>query len=112
MSNVNVVNAPIDTDINIDDTIDIEWDGRNTTMTQSSYDNLLRHVSGLGINTNSRGQYMFSSVADSLAGIFGMPYQFSRNVDPPIEDLGMTASTGSTRDNTGTIGRKFSQKIF
>ena len=112
MSNVNVVNAPVDTDINIDDTIDIEWGGRNTTMTQSSYDNLLRHVSGLGINTNSRGQYMFSSVADSLAGIFGMPYQFSRNVDPPIEDLGMTASTGSTRDNTGTIGRKFSQKIF
>lgn len=110
---VNVSGSPVDTtNIENDESIDIEWGGRTYTTTQSDYDNMLSNISGLGINTSSRSKYMFNNIADSLAGIFGMPYQFSKNVDPPIELLNGTASTGSTRDNTGTIGRKFSQKIF
>lgn len=109
---VNMSGSPVDTNIENDESIDIEWGGRAYTTTQSGYDNMLSYVSGLGINTNSRGSYMFDNVAGSLAGIFGMPYQFSKNVDPPIEILNETASTGSTKDGTGTIGRKFSQKIF
>ena len=114
MPEVDIVNAPVDT-INVDvsdDNIDIEWNGEIINTTQDAYDEMLGNITGLGINTVSRGSSMYNAISRSLAGIFGMPYQFSKNVDPPIEDLRTTVSRGSIRDNNGTIGRKFSQKIF
>ena len=112
-SNVEVVNAPVDTTIdNSDEDIDIEWDGSTITTTRSAYERRLSNIEGLGINANSRSPYSYNRVARSLAGIFGMPYQFSKNVDPPIESLRTTVSAGSVNDDNGTIGRKYAQKIF
>lgn len=95
--------APIDTTINVDEG-DVEWNNRSTDLQNSD---------ALGINTyNYSASNMYGAVSDNLSGIFGMPYQFSKIVDPPIEGNETTVSQGSVHDTGGTIGRKFAQKIF
>lgn len=114
-SNVEVIGSPVNTtDVDTsEDTIDVEWNGDVITTTYDGYESMLDTITGFGINTaaTSTNKYMFSSIADSVAGIFGMPYQFSKNVDPSIEYLSTSAKTAA-KSNYGTIGRKFSQKIF
>lgn len=104
----------VNTDITVDEEIDIEWNGRRVTMSRDEYDSKVESAasSGLGINTLTSNLYDSRTVQNSLAGIFGMPYQFSKIVDPPIERGGSTASSGSAKDSSGTIGRKYSEKIF
>lgn len=112
-SNVEVV-GNVDTNVDTsEDTIDIEWNGQVITTTQDGYEDLLNTIDGFGINTvsNKSSKYMFNTVTKSVAGIFGMPYQFSKNVDPTIE-VNSTSTRYAIYNNTGNIGRKFSEKIF
>ena len=90
-----------------DGSIDIEWKGSIINTTRDEYENMLGGISGLGVNAFSSSGSTFKGIADSLAGIFGMPYQFSKTVDPPIEPY-----SSSNNSVQGTIGRKFSDKIF
>ena len=64
-----------------DGSIDIEWKGSIINTTRDEYENMLGGISGLGVNTFSTSGSTFSGIADSLGGIFGMPYQFSKIVD-------------------------------
>lgn len=109
-SSVSVSDSTVDTYVNIynedDDDVDIEWQGERVTMSKKQYNNLLNEYAD-GLLPNSSGNY--DAVSDSMAGIFGMPYQFSTNVDPPMED---DTGTSPIYSNTGTIGRKYAEKIF
>lgn len=105
--------SPVDTsnleDIELEDEnrFDIEWNGKIIQATQDEYESMLGSIKGLGVSASSN---MYNGIADSLSGIFGMPYQFSNIVDPPIESSG--SSTKMSKNSRDTIGRKFSQKIF
>lgn len=81
-----------------DDTV--EWE--NSTISVDQYNEYMNQLAGgtLSINSSS-GAPSFSTIADTIDGIFGMPYQFSEIVDPVIET--------TTNSN---IGRKFNSKIF
>lgn len=112
-NNVDVVGS-VDTTVDTsEDTIDIEWNGDQMTVTADEYEDLLSTVTGFGINTaaTKSTKYMFNQITKSVAGIFGMPYQFSTNVDPAIE-INSTQTKYAIYNTSGKIGRKFTEKIF
>lgn len=94
-----VTNSPVDTDISQytsseDDTVN--WNGES--MSYSEFLEVSGNISGEDISGTPSSTY--SAVTQSLTGIFGMPYQFSDVVDPPIDG-----------DNS-KIGRKYNEKIL
>lgn len=79
----------------------VEWgDGTISVDQYNEYLNQLVSNGSLGVNASS-GSASFNAIADTIDGIFGMPYQFSEIVDPIIESSGKSF-----------IGRKFNSKIF
>lgn len=82
----------------------IEWNYGKKTISKEQFDNYLDSfvnsrggdVYGINTDTNVRS---FNKIADTLSGIFGMPYQFHPNVDPVVS-------------GGGNIGRKYDEKIF
>lgn len=94
-----VTNSTVDTDTSqyTDNSDTINWNGE--TMTYAEYEAALVEENG-GDDISGTPDSSYSAITSSLAGIFGMPYQFSEVVDPPV---------GS---DTSRIGRKFNEKIL
>lgn len=92
-----VTNSPVDTTPEqSSDSEVINWNGQS--MTYAEYEEALTEENGGDISGTPSSSY--DAVTSSLTGIFGMPYQFSEVVDPPIDG-----------DNS-KIGRKYNEKIL
>lgn len=110
---VEVTGDTVDTTYTDDDSTDIEWYGERQTMTRDSFESLLTATGRMastsyGINSITGSTLSSYKNDNTVAGIFGMPYQFSTIVDPPIE----TDNSNKNSVNSGQIGRKYTDKIF
>ena len=80
-------------------------------VTYESYSDLvddLRHNSNIyQANGKKSSSNYAKKITDNITGIFGIPYQFSSDVDPIMEE-----NPNSANDTDIHVGRKYSQKIL
>ena len=102
----------VDTSIedNIDDNAEFE-ELYGHQVTYESYSDLvddLRHNSNIyQANGKKSSSNYAKKITDNITGIFGIPYQFSSDVDPIMEE-----NPNSANDTDMHVGRKYSQKIL
>lgn len=95
---------------NIDDNAEFE-ELYGHQVTYESYSDLvddLRHNSNIyQANGKKSSSNYAKKITDNITGIFGIPYQFSSDVDPIMEE-----NPNSANDTDIHVGRKYSQKIL
>ena len=113
-------------DTSIEETADEENEefeelyGKQTTF--ESYDDLLDSLENdenvYQVNGKKNNSTYAKKITNSITGIFGLPYQFSPEVDPIMDEKGdfkiedSVSRNNKNNDNTIHVGRKYTQKIL